>query len=171
MATPRPPASGKPTSEKGNKKSEMSKSGVDQELIRQLAALLTETDLSEIEIETDNLKLRVARQITQAVAHVSAPAPMAAPAGHAAPATAAEAAAHPGTVTSPMVGTVYLSPEPGAPVFIQPGSSVTEGQTVLIIEAMETMNHIPAPRSGKLTAVLVDDGQPVEFAEALFVIE
>lgn len=171
MATPRPPASGKPTSEKGSKKSEMSKSGVDQELIRQLAALLTETDLSEIEIETDNLKLRVARQITQTVAHVPAPAPMAAPAGHAAPATAAEAAAHPGTVTSPMVGTVYLAPEPGAPVFIQPGSSVTEGQTILIIEAMKTMNHIPAPRSGKLTAVLVDDGQPVEFAEALFVIE
>ncbi|MEQ8266803.1 MAG: acetyl-CoA carboxylase biotin carboxyl carrier protein [Parvibaculum sp.] len=147
----------------------MSKSGVDQELIRQLAALLTETDLSEIEIETDNLKLRVARQITQAVAHVAAPA--AAPAAAAAPVTAAEAAAHPGAVASPMVGTAYLSPEPGAPVFIQPGSSVTEGQTILIIEAMKTMNHIPAPRSGKLTAVLVDDGQPVEFGEPLFVIE
>ncbi|WP_041536089.1 acetyl-CoA carboxylase biotin carboxyl carrier protein [Parvibaculum lavamentivorans] len=147
----------------------MSKSGVDQELIRQLAALLTETDLSEIEIETDNLKLRVARQISQAVAHVPAPAPSA-PVAAAAP-TPAEAASHPGTVTSPMVGTVYLAPEPGAPVFIQPGSSVTEGQTVLIIEAMKTMNHIPAPRSGKLTAVLVEDGQPVEFAEALFIIE
>lgn len=173
MASQRPsgtkPANDKVATEKGSKKSEMSKSGVDQELIRQLAALLTETDLSEIEIETDNLKLRVARQITQAVAHVAAPA--AAPVAAAAPVTAAEAAAHPGTVTSPMVGTTYLSPEPGAPVFIQPGSSVTEGQTILIIEAMKTMNHIPAPRSGKLTAILVDDGQPVEFGEPLFVIE
>ncbi|ABS64896.1 acetyl-CoA carboxylase, biotin carboxyl carrier protein [Parvibaculum lavamentivorans DS-1] len=169
MAASRQPASDKPASDKGSKKSEMSKSGVDQELIRQLAALLTETDLSEIEIETDNLKLRVARQISQAVAHVPAPAPSA-PVAAAAP-TPAEAASHPGTVTSPMVGTVYLAPEPGAPVFIQPGSSVTEGQTVLIIEAMKTMNHIPAPRSGKLTAVLVEDGQPVEFAEALFIIE
>ncbi|MFN3628261.1 MAG: acetyl-CoA carboxylase biotin carboxyl carrier protein, partial [Parvibaculum sp.] len=78
---------------------------------------------------------------------------------------------HPGAVPSPMVGTAYLAPEPGAPVFVQPGSNVTEGQTILIIEAMKTMNHIPAPRSGKLTRVLVDDGQPVEFGEPLFVIE
>ncbi|MEP0707999.1 MAG: acetyl-CoA carboxylase biotin carboxyl carrier protein [Parvibaculum sp.] len=150
----------------------MSKAGVDQELIRQLAALLTETDLSEIEIETDNLKLRVARQVTATVAHVapSAPAPAAASAPAAAP-TAAEAASHPGAVASPMVGTAYLSPEPGAPTFVQPGTNVSEGQTILIIEAMKTMNHIPAPRSGKLTAVLVDDGQPVEFGEPLFVIE
>ncbi|MEQ8379730.1 acetyl-CoA carboxylase biotin carboxyl carrier protein [Parvibaculum sp.] len=150
----------------------MSKAGVDQELIRQLAALLTETDLSEIEIETDNLKLRVARQVTATVAHVapSAPAPAATSAPAAAP-TAAEAASHPGAVASPMVGTAYLSPEPGAPTFVQPGTNVSEGQTILIIEAMKTMNHIPAPRSGKLTAVLVDDGQPVEFGEPLFVIE
>ncbi|MBO6635292.1 acetyl-CoA carboxylase biotin carboxyl carrier protein [Parvibaculum sp.] len=151
----------------------MSKAGVDQELIRQLAALLTETDLSEIEIETDNLKLRVARQVSAAVAHVApAAAPAAAPASApAAVPTAAEAASHPGAVTSPMVGTAYLSPEPGAPTFVQPGTNVSEGQTILIIEAMKTMNHIPAPRSGKLTAVLVDDGQPVEFGEPLFVIE
>ncbi|MBX3504965.1 MAG: acetyl-CoA carboxylase biotin carboxyl carrier protein [Parvibaculum sp.] len=150
----------------------MSKSGVDQELIRQLAALLTETDLSEIEIETESLRLRVARQMGPTVAHVAAPAPVAHVA--AAPAMAAPAetgGTHPGAVPSPMVGTAYLAPEPGAPVFVQPGSNVTEGQTILIIEAMKTMNHIPAPRSGKLTRVLVDDGQPVEFGEPLFVIE
>ncbi|MDX5366338.1 MAG: acetyl-CoA carboxylase biotin carboxyl carrier protein [Alphaproteobacteria bacterium] len=150
----------------------MSKSGVDQELIRQLAALLTETDLSEIEIETESLRLRVARQMAT-VAHVAAPAPAAAHTA-AAPAAAASADAggsHPGAVPSPMVGTAYLAPEPGAPVFVQPGSNVSEGQTILIIEAMKTMNHIPAPRSGKLTRVLVDDGQPVEFGEPLFVIE
>jgi len=160
---------GKSASKQESKKSEMSKAGVDQELIRQLAALLTETDLSEIEIETDGLKLRVARQVAQAVTHVAAPAP-AAHAPAAAPA-AAEAASHPGAVNSPMVGTAYLAPEPGAAVFAQVGQQISEGQTVLIIEAMKTMNHIPAPRSGKLTAVLVDDGQPVEFGEPLFVIE
>jgi|TARA_R100000322_G_scaffold57145_2_gene35412 acetyl-CoA carboxylase biotin carboxyl carrier protein len=166
------PKDGKPASKQESKKSEMSKAGVDQELIRQLAALLTETDLSEIEIETDELKLRVARQVAQAVTHVAAPAPAAAPAAvPAAAPTAADAAAHPGSVTSPMVGTAYLSPEPGAPAFVQPGKQVSEGETILIIEAMKTMNHIPAPRSGKLTAVLVDDGQPVEFGEPLFVIE
>ncbi len=164
------PKDGKSASKQESKKSEMSKAGVDQELIRQLAALLTETDLSEIEIETDGLKLRVARQVAQAVTHVAAPAPAAAPAAAAAP-TAADAAAHPGAVASPMVGTAYLSPEPGAPAFVQTGKQVSEGETILIIEAMKTMNHIPAPRSGKLTAVLVDDGQPVEFGEPLFVIE
>lgn len=162
----------KSASKQESKKSEMSKPGVDQELIRQLAALLTETDLSEIEIETDGLKLRVARQVAQAVTHVAAPAPAAAaPAAAPAAPTAADAASHPGAVTSPMVGTAYLSPEPGAPAFVQAGKQVNEGETILIIEAMKTMNHIPAPRSGKLTAVLVDDGQPVEFGEPLFVIE
>jgi len=178
LASKTPPPSGngnsngKSASKQESKKSEMSKAGVDQELIRQLAALLTETDLSEIEIETDNLKLRVARQVTATVAHVapSAPAPAAASAPAAAP-TAAEAASHPGAVASPMGGTADLSPEPGAPTVVQPGTNVSEGQTILIIEAMKTMNHIPAPRSGKLTAVLVDDGQPVEFGEPLFVIE
>lgn len=173
MATKQQPQkaiqNGKSASKQESKKSEMSKAGVDQELIRQLAALLTETDLSEIEIETDGLKLRVARQVAQAVTHIAAPAP-AAHAPVAAPA-AAEAAPHPGAVTSPMVGTAYLAPEPGAAVFAQVGQQISEGQTVLIIEAMKTMNHIPAPRSGKLTAVLVDDGQPVEFGEPLFVIE
>lgn len=173
MATKQQPPkaiqNGKSASKQESKKSEMSKAGVDQELIRQLAALLTETDLSEIEIETDGLKLRVARQVAQAVTHVAAPAAHA-PAA-AAPAAAADAASHPGAVNSPMVGTAYLAPEPGAAVFAQVGTQISEGQTVLIIEAMKTMNHIPAPRSGKLTAVLVDDGQPVEFGEPLFVIE
>lgn len=164
---------GKSARKQESKKSEMSKSGVDQELIRQLAALLTETDLSEIEIETDDLKLRVARQIAPTVAHVApaAMAPAAAPAASAAAPAAADAATHPGAVASPMVGTAYLAPEPSAPVFVTAGQMVSEGQTILIIEAMKTMNHIPAPRSGKLTAVLVDDGQPVEFGEPLFVIE
>tara|TARA_R110000824_G_scaffold386283_5_gene581148 strand:- start:117864 stop:118358 length:495 start_codon:yes stop_codon:yes gene_type:complete len=158
-----------PTGQKGSKKSEMSKSGVDQELIRQLAALLKETELSEIEIETDNLKLRVSRQVSQVTAHVAAAPAAAAPA--AAPATPAEAAAHPGAVASPMVGTTYLAAEPGAAPYVTVGSTVKEGQTVLIIEAMKTMNHIPAPRAGKVTAILVEDGQPVEFGEPLLVIE
>lgn len=177
MASSRPPPSRKPASNKasdtvsdrGHKKNEMSKSGVDQELIRQLAALLTETDLSEIEIETDDLKLRVARQMAPAITHVSAPAH--APAAPAATAAPADTASVPGTVTSPMVGTTYLSPEPGAPAFVQAGTSVSEGQTILIIEAMKTMNHIPATRAGKVTAIFVEDGQPVEFGEPLFAIE
>ncbi len=165
MAAPRQPAG-----QKGSKKSEMSKSGVDQELIRQLAALLKETELSEIEIETDNLKLRVSRQVQQVSAHFAA-AP-AAPASVAAAAPApADAASHPGAVASPMVGTAYLAAEPGAAPFIAIGTTVKEGQTVLIIEAMKTMNHIPAPRAGKVTAIFVEDGQPVEFGEPLLVIE
>ncbi len=143
----------------------MSKAGVDQELIRQLAALLKETDLSEIEIETGSLKLRVARQVGQVtvpVAHHAAPAPAAAPATD---------ATHPGALTSPMVGTAYLAAEPGAAPFVTVGSKVTAGQTVLIIEAMKTMNHIPAQRAGTVTKILVDDGQPVEFGEPLVIIE
>ena len=163
MAAPRP------TGKNGSKKDEMSKSGVDQELIRQLAALLKETELSEIEIETDNLKLRVSRQVSQVSAHFAA-APSAPAAAAAAPAPA-DAASHPGAVASPMVGTAYLAAEPGTPPFVTIGATVKEGQTVLIIEAMKTMNHIPAPRAGKVTAILVEDGQPVEFGEPLLVIE
>jgi len=148
----------------------MSKAGVDQELIRQLAALLKETDLSEIEIETGSLKLRVARQVGQVtvpVAHHAAPAPAAAPVA----AAPASDATHPGALTSPMVGTAYLAAEPGAAPFVTVGSKVTAGQTVLIIEAMKTMNHIPAQRAGTVTKILVDDGQPVEFGEPLVIIE
>ncbi len=150
----------------------MSNSGVDQELIRELAALLKETELSEIEIETDNLKLRVARHLQSAsvsVAPAAAPAPAAA-APAAAPAPA-DMASHPGAVPSPMVGTAYLAPEPGAAPYISVGSTVKEGQTVLIVEAMKTMNHIPATRSGTVKEILVEDGQPVEFGEPLLIIE
>jgi len=147
----------------------MSTKGVDQDLIRELADLLKETDLNEIEIETDNIKLRVARQAAQVVSVASA-AP--APAPVAAPVTApAETAAHPGAVPSPMVGTVYLATEPGAAPFISVGAQVTQGQTILIIEAMKTMNQIPAPRSGTIKQIFVEDGQPVEFGEPLVIIE
>jgi len=145
---------------------------LDRELIRDLAELLTETGLSEIEIEKADLRIRVARNFVQ-----GAPAPLAATV--AAPAAApgsptaapADEASHPGTVPSPMVGTAYLAPEPEAPPYVQVGQNVTEGQTLLIVEAMKTMNHIPAPRSGKVTAILIENGQPVEFGEPLLIIE
>lgn len=155
----------------------MSTKGVDQDLVRQLAEILKETDLSEIEVETEDLKVRVARQ--SQVVNVAAPiasAPAAAPA----PVAAAPAAAppegsnkssHPGAVPSPMVGTVYVAAEPGAAPFVSVGAQVTQGQTVLIVEAMKTMNQIPAPKSGTVTEILVEDGQPVEFGEPLLIIE
>jgi acetyl-CoA carboxylase biotin carboxyl carrier protein len=151
----------------------MSTKGVDQDLIRQLADLLKETDLSEIEVETDDLKVRVARQATQVM---SVAAPAAAPIAAAAPAAAGpsgggDTAAHPGAVPSPMVGTAYTAAEPGAAPFVSVGSQVTQGQTVLIIEAMKTMNQIPAPKSGTVKEILVEDGQPVEFGEPLLIIE
>ena len=150
----------------------MSKKGVDQDLIRELAALLKETDLSEIEIETEELKLRVARQTQQITVPVAAAPAAPAPAASAgAPAAKSSEGGIPaGAVTSPMVGTTYLAPEPGAAAFVQVGTKVSEGQTLLIIEAMKTMNHIPAPRSGTVTEILVEDGQPVEFGEPLLVI-
>ena len=139
-------------------------------LIRELAELLDETGLTEIEIERSGLKVRVARsaQIAAVAPSASAPAPLSAPA---APVAAAEAGGHPGAVKSPMVGTVYLAPEPGAGSFIEVGTRVSEGQTLLIIEAMKTMNHIPAPRSGTVTQILVENTQPVEFGEPLVVLE
>ncbi|MDE1174657.1 MAG: acetyl-CoA carboxylase biotin carboxyl carrier protein [Parvibaculaceae bacterium] len=150
----------------------MTKSGVDQQLIRELAALLTETDLSEIEIETDDIRVRVARNVTQ---NVTVPAPQA-PVAVQAPVTVAAApvvpdASHPGIVTSPMVGTVYLSPEPGASPFIRIGQKINAGDTLIIVEAMKTMNHIPAPKGGTVVKILVEDGQPVEFGEPLAIIE
>ena len=142
-------------------------------MIRDLAELLNETGLSEIEIERDGLRLRVARQISMAAAMPAAPMALA---GTATPAAAApkpvgDPAQHPGTVKSPMVGTAYRSPEPGAATFIEIGSRVAQGQTLLIIEAMKTMNHIPAPKAGTVSAILVDNGQPVEFGEPLVIIE
>ena len=143
-------------------------------LIRELAELLNETGLSEIELEREGLRLRVARQVTMATA-VAAPAVAhAAPGAAAAPAAAAkpaDVANHPGTVKSPMVGTAYRAAEPGAAPFAEVGTRVAQGQTLLIIEAMKTMNHIPAPRAGTVTQVFVDNGQPVEFGEPLVVIE
>jgi acetyl-CoA carboxylase biotin carboxyl carrier protein len=146
----------------------------DSALVRELALLLDETSLTEIEIERAGLRLRVARNISVA-ATMPMPVAAAAPALVAAPAAAAPAAAdvskHPGAVTSPMVGTAYWSPEPGAKPFIEVGSKVSVGQTLLIIEAMKTMNQIPSPRAGTVTQILIEDGQPVEFGEPLVIIE
>ena len=153
------------------------KSGIDQKLIRDLANILNDTDLTEIEVEQDDLRIRVSRNI-QAPQYIQAAvpqyaAPAAAAAAPAAPAAAAAPAARDlsNAVTAPMVGTVYLSPAPGARAFVEVGQMVKEGQTLLIIEAMKTMNQIPAPRSGKVTEIIVNDAQPVEYGEPLVVIE
>jgi acetyl-CoA carboxylase biotin carboxyl carrier protein len=146
----------------------------EQQLIRDLAELLNKTGLSEIEIEKSGLKVRVARTVTVQAA-VAAPASVASAAAAAAAGAAKPAgndpAKHPGAVKSPMVGTCYRSPEPGAAAFIDVGSRVSQGDTLLIIEAMKTMNQIPAPHAGKVTAILVENGQPVEFGEPLVIIE
>ena len=155
----------------------------DQELIEAIAKLLNEQNLAEIEIERDDLRVRVTRSYaSQAVQQVAvpayAPAPVAAPASVAPAGVAASIApthddlsSNPGTLTSPMVGTAYLAPEPGKPAFASIGSKVSEGQTVLIIEAMKTMNQIPAHRSGTVTRILVEDASPVEYGQPLVVIE
>ncbi|MGE3066120.1 MAG: acetyl-CoA carboxylase biotin carboxyl carrier protein [Hyphomicrobiaceae bacterium] len=145
-------------------------------VIRELADLLNETGLSEIEIEREGLRVRVARQISMAAVAPALAAPAASalhpgPGAAAAPIPVGDPANHPGSVKSPMVGTAYASPEPGAPPFIEVGARVTQGQTLLIIEAMKTMNHIPAPRAGTVTAILIENGQPVEFGEPLVIIE
>lgn len=147
-----------------------SKPIVDQDLIRQLAELLNETGLTEIEIEQNNTRVRIARSLTITAA---APSPAVAPAAPGrAPEEAAPAPANrAGMVTSPMVGTAYRAPEPGARPFVDVGDRVSEGQTVLIIEAMKTLNQIPAPRAGTVKEILVDDAQPVEFGEPLMIIE
>ena len=150
------------------------KTGVDQELIRELAKLLDETGLSEIEIDRDGLRVRVARELRVQAASVMAATPAAlqsAPLAGAATAAADDPVAHPGCVRSPMVGTTYLAPEPGAANFVDIGSRVAQGQTILIIEAMKTMNHIPAPKAGTVTRILVGNRQPVEFGEPLAIIE
>ncbi|MGD1935614.1 MAG: acetyl-CoA carboxylase biotin carboxyl carrier protein [Candidatus Phaeomarinobacter sp.] len=151
-------------------------SPVNKEMIRELADLLKETELNEIEVETEEFKIRVARGAGGgAVAFAPAPAaptPAPAAASSEAPAAAsADLANHPGAVASPMVGTVYVSPEPGAPAFVQEGATVSQGDTLLIVEAMKTMNPIPAPKSGTVKQILVQDAQPVEFGEVLIVIE
>ena len=151
-------------------------SSEDSALVRELALLLDETSLTEIEIERAGLRLRVARNISVAatmpmpVAAAPAAIPAAAGAAAAAPA-AADLSKHPGAVTSPMVGTAYWAPEPGAKPFIDVGTKVSVGQTLLIIEAMKTMNQIPSPRAGTVTQILIEDGQPVEYGEPLVIIE
>jgi acetyl-CoA carboxylase biotin carboxyl carrier protein len=146
-------------------------STIDQELIRQLAMLLTETDLSEIEVEHADLRIRVARTITVAPAAVQVSAPMPVASAVVVAPVEVNPANHPGVVPSPMVGTAYRSPEPGAKSFIEVGDTVREGQTLLIVEAMKTMNQIPSPRSGTVKAIMVIDGQPVEYGEPLLIIE
>ena len=156
----------------------------DTAFIKALADLLKNSDLTEIEVsrrfgEDDKLEVRVSRQATQQFVQAAPAAP--APAQQAAPSAAAPAAVaapvsddpaqHPGAVTSPMVGTVYLQAEPGTPAFVSVGDTVSEGQTLLIIEAMKTMNQIPSPRAGKVVRIVVGDSEPVEFGAPLVVIE
>ncbi len=155
------------------------KSPIDPDLVRELARLINETDLTEIEVEKGDLKIRVARQINLTVQAASAvaAAPAMPPVAAAAaapksvePAPAIAPAAHPGAVKSPMVGTVYRRPSPEAKPFVEVGSVVKEGDKLLLVEAMKTFNDIVAPRAGTVTAILVDDGQPVEYGEPLVVI-
>ncbi|AZS21389.1 MULTISPECIES: acetyl-CoA carboxylase biotin carboxyl carrier protein [unclassified Caulobacter] len=154
---------------------------IDARLVRKIADILKDTGLSEIEVEHAGLKIRVARELTaapvnyvQAAAPAYAPAPVAASAAAPAPAAdvaPAPAAARGDAVKSPMVGTAYLSPQPGADPFVKVGDTVSAGQTLLIVEAMKTMNPISAPKAGKIVEILVADAQPVEFGEPLVVIE
>jgi len=146
-------------------------------LIRSLADILTDTGLTEIELEQKGTRVRVSRSVSvstavaipHGVTGAALPPPPAGVASSAA--STSEASAHPGTVKSPMVGTAYLAAAPGASAFIEEGAEVKQGQTLLIIEAMKTMNQIPAPRSGKITRIFVTNGQPVEYGEPLVVIE
>ncbi|QFR32018.1 acetyl-CoA carboxylase biotin carboxyl carrier protein [Ancylobacter sp. TS-1] len=152
------------------------KPNIDPALVREIANLLSESDLTEIEVQHEDLRIRVVRAppTVYAAAPVAVAAPAAAPApaaAVAAPAASEDVSKHPGLVTSPMVGTAYLGPEPGAKYFIDVGSVVKEGQTLLIVEAMKTMNAIPAPRAGTVTRILVENAQPVEYGEPLLIIE
>jgi len=145
---------------------------IDPDLIRQLAQLLEETGLTEIEFERDGERVRVARSL-QSAAPLAVPMPVPAATAQQDPAESgpADLTGHPGLVTSPMVGTAYAAPQPGDRPFVEIGSRITAGQTLLIIEAMKTMNQIPAPRSGTVVQILVEDGQPVEFGEPLMIID
>jgi acetyl-CoA carboxylase biotin carboxyl carrier protein len=159
--------------------SEKKTTNVDPGLVRELAAILNDTGLSEIEVEHGELRLRLARTLTVAaapaapvqIAHPAPPASAATPAPAASAPSATDMSKHPGAVPSPMVGTAYLAAEPGAAPFIKVGDTVNQGQTILVVEAMKTFNPIPAPRAGKVTAILVADAQPVEFGEPLVILE
>jgi acetyl-CoA carboxylase biotin carboxyl carrier protein len=142
---------------------------VDHDLVRELARLLEETGLSEIEVAEGTWRVRVARGGVAPATLAAAPAAPAA--ASSATATGAADAAHPGAVNSPMVGTAYLAREPGSPPFVKVGQSVREGETLLLIEAMKTYNEVRAPRAGKITRILVTDGTPVEFGEPLLILE
>ena len=146
------------------------KIGIDHDLVRELAQLLTETNLTEIEIEHDDLRIRVARN-EGGPAPASIPKAPLAPPAESRPATTSTDGSAAGSVPSPMVGTAYRAPDPDARPFVEVGDTVKEGQTLLIIEAMKTMNQIPAPRPGTVTQILIQDGQPVEFGEPLMIIE
>ena len=145
----------------------MTKFALDEDAVRKLSTLLDENSLTEIEYEAGGHRIRIAR----AGQTVAVQAPVAAAASAPAGAPAAGDAAPANALTAPMVGTVYTAPEPNAAAFVAVGDAVTEGQTLLIIEAMKVMNQIPSPRAGKVTRILVEDGQPVEFGEPLMVIE
>lgn len=150
------------------------KKGIDQSIVRDLAAILNETDLTEIEVEQDDLRIRVSRATTAPAQYMAAPAPVqaAAPVSDGASAAAVAAPLVTGhEVPSPMVGTAYLSPSPESDVFVRVGQSVKEGDTLLIIEAMKTMNQIPSPRSGKVIEIRIEDGQPIEYGDTLVIIE
>jgi acetyl-CoA carboxylase biotin carboxyl carrier protein len=154
----------------------MSRPTIDDELVRQLAKLLDETGLTEIEYGEGKWRLRVSKASTAVASVVPAAAAAAAVVAAAAPAaatasTAEDAARHPGAVTSPMVGTVYVAAEPGAAPFIKAGDTVAEGQTLLLIEAMKTMNPIKAPRAGKISQIFITNAAPVEYGEVLLILE
>lgn len=159
----------------GNSSDQGSAMAIDAALVRELAELLAETGLSEIEVEDGKRKIRVARTLTAAPvaapAPYSAPAPAAAPAAQVAVAAPAAPVVSANAVKSPMVGTVYLSADPSSPPFVTPGKAVKEGDTLLIVEAMKVMNPIVAPRSGTVSAVLVENAQPVEYDQPLVVID
>jgi len=144
---------------------------IDREVIRELARLLDETGLTEIAIEQDGVAVRVARHTGSNASRARAGESPAATPTVAAIAAPLDLSRHPGVVTSPMVGTAYRAPEPGARPFVDIGSEVKAGETLLIIEAMKTMNQIPAPRPGTVIQILIDDGQPVEYGEPLMIIE
>jgi len=149
----------------------MNREKFDAEAIRQLAAILTETGLTEIEVSTGEHRIRVARAHAPVASSFAAPAPAAPPATPVAAPPEVKLENHPGAVLSPMVGVAYLSPEPGATPYITIGQTVTEGQTVLLIEAMKTFNQIKAPQAGTVTRILIASGTPVEYGEPLLILE